>query len=124
MLSCPSCDRRLERKDIRSEGFFCPGCKEKLRVKALCPYEQELAVVAASVVAFLVPSLLGAHGFSRLLAALVLFLPICGVLGALRAVFSPYQLIRDSASPGHIGEPVGNILRITAPREPPAGTQR
>lgn len=115
MLSCPSCGGHIRRKDYHPEGFFCPGCKERLRLQELCRYERPLAVLAGSLLAFLAPWLLGAQGLRLFVLGFVLLVPMGCALGALRALLFPFRLITDCASPGHISEPVGNVLRITGP---------
>jgi hypothetical protein len=112
MLSCPTCGWGIQRCDIPPGGFSCPGCKGRFRLEEFGGGEQAAAVLAGALLALLAPYLLGARGFSVLLFAAILYIPICGALGGLRVFLFPLKLKTDYPSSAVPAEPVGNILHI------------
>jgi len=107
MVTCPICDWKMRRGDIRRGRFACPGCKERLRVQE--SREGGLMMVGSGLMAILIPYLAGAQGYDFLWEAIIVFLVVFFGTAVLRGLLFLAKLERDP------GAEDGTILHLTGP---------
>ncbi len=96
-ITCPFCGWEMRKGDIRPGAFRCPGCKELLKLQQLRGRE----LVAAIVLACLIPYLAGARDIALVMSGVFLYFLILSGYGLLRGLLFP-KLDRAPGDSTHI----------------------
>jgi hypothetical protein len=108
-IACPLCGWEMQKGDMRSTGFRCPGCREQLRVDTGYAWP---TFVASLPLAALSSYLAGIRGTSLFIAVLFLWIPFYVVGAVVTSRFGP-RFVKDTPKRGDLD------FRLTGPPDPP-----
>ena len=107
-ILCPACGYRMEKGEIHTDAFRCPGCGQWLEPDRSIVLPGALVSMLCGV---LVSYLAGLSGITFLLVALLISFLLACLVGFVTTLLRP-RLVRRS--------PVyGKDFRITGPPDPP-----